>query len=1092
MAAAPPTPLFTLAPWFLLIFLLHSASPAHSADGNASDGDRSTLLAFKSGVSGDPMGALAGWGSSPDVCSWAGVACNDTDTVAPRRVVKLVLRDQKLTGELSPELGNLSHLRILNLSGNLFTGRIPPELGSLSRLQSLDASSNMLAGSPPPELGNLSSLSSLDLSRNAFTGAVPPELGRLSRLKQLSLGDNQFQGPIPVELTRIRNLQYLNLGENNLSGRIPAAVFCNLSALQYVDFSSNNLDGEIPDCPLPELMFLVLWSNNLVGGIPRSLSNSTKLRWLLLESNFLTGELPGSDMFGAMRGLELLYLSFNYLQSPGNNSSDLEPFFAGLTNCTGLKELGIAGNDLAGTIPETVGRLLAPGLVQLHLEFNSLSGSIPASLSGLANLTALNLSHNHLNGSIPPGIFSGMRRLERLHLSDNFLSGEIPTSLAAVPRLGLLDFSNNLLTGAIPDTLCSSNLTQLRVLSLHHNRLAGAIPPSLSLCVNLQNLDLSHNMLLSEIPTDLLSSGGLSGLLYLNLSGNLLEGPIPATIGEMAMLQALNLSSNRLSGAIPPQLGGCVAVEQLDVSGNALEGGLPEAVGALPFLQVLDVSRNSLTGALPLSLETAASLRQVNFSYNGFSGKVPSGVAGFPADAFLGDPGMCAAGTTMPGLARCGEAKRSSSRGLLRNRRVVLPVAVTVASFTLAILGLAACRAMARARARTASVRRDGRRSTLLAYGHGDEPSASEWGDNKNNNNNHPRISHRELSDATGGFEESSLIGAGRFGRVYEGTLRDGTRVAVKVLLDPKSGCGGGDVSRSFKRECQVLRRTRHRNLVRVVTACSAPPDFHALVLPLMRNGSLEGRLYPRDGRPGRGLSLARLVSVASDVAEGMAYLHHYAPMRVVHCDLKPSNVLLDDDMTAVVADFGIARLVKDVGDEDDDFTGSDADPCNSITGLLQGSVGYIAPEYGLGGHPSTEGDVYSFGVMVLELITGKRPTDVIFHEGLTLHDWVRRHHPHDVAAVVARSWLTDLEASAVRQADERSMTRAEVVGELIELGLACTQHSPSARPTMVEVCHEMTLLREDLSKLGGGGAVESVAMTASEGSSFSTTDSSF
>jgi len=204
----------------------------------------------------------------------------------------------------------------------------------------------------------------------------------------------------------------------------------------------------------------------------------------------------------------------------------------------------------------------------------------------------------------------------------------------------------------------------------------------------------------------------------------------------------------------------------------------------------------------------------------------------------------------------------------------------------------------------------------------------------------HPRGSHREFSEATRGFEQASLIGSGRFGRVYEGTLRDGTRVAVKVL-DPKSG---GEVSRSFKRECQVLRRTRHRNLVRVVTACSQP-DFHALVLPLMPNGSLESRLYPPDGGPGRGLDLAQLVSIASDVAEGLAYLHHYAPVRVVHCDLKPSNVLLDDDMTAVVADFGIARLVKDVGDIDDlGSTAGSADPCNSITGLLPGSVGYIAP----------------------------------------------------------------------------------------------------------------------------------------------------
>ncbi|XP_047094085.1 putative leucine-rich repeat receptor-like serine/threonine-protein kinase At2g24130 [Lolium rigidum] len=1049
--AATPASVLAFAFFIFFPFL-------HGAGGASEEDDRSTLLAFKAGVSGDPNGALAGWGASSDVCNWTGVAC---DMVA-RHVVKLVLRKQKLSGEVSPALGNLSHLRILNLSGNFFAGRIPLELGNLSRLNSLDVSSNMLAGTVPPELGNLSSLNFLDLSGNGFGGAVPPELGKLSGLKQLSLGANQFQGPIPVELTHTRNLVYLNLGENNLSGHIPAAIFCNLSALQYIDLSSNSLDGEIPiraDCPLPDLNFLVLWSNNLVGGIPRSLSNSTKLRWLLLESNFLAGELPSSEMFGGMKSLELLYLSFNYFKSSQNNT-DLEPFFASLTNCTGLKELGVAGNDLAGTIPPVVGRL-SPALTQLHLEFNNIFGQIPANLSDLANLTALNLSHNLINGSIPPGI-AGMRRLERLYLSNNLLSGEIPPSLGNVTRLGLVDLSQNRLGGAIPGTL--SDLTQLRVLALHHNDLAGAIPPSIARCANLQNLDLSHNMLGGEIPADL---SGLSGLLYLNLSSNQLEGPIPATISKMTMLQVLNLSSNRLSGVIPPQLGTCIALEYLDVSRNALGGSLPETVGSLPFLEVLDVSCNGLTGHLPLSLETAASLRRVNFSYNGFSGEVPSGGAfpGFPADAFLGDAGLCVGMSSMvPGLPRCGGVQRR----VLHNRRVVVPVVVTVASFAVAIFGLAACRAVAR----TANVGRDGRQSTLLSYG-GDE--WTERGD-------HPRISHRELSDATGGFQQSSLIGAGRFGRVYEGTLRDGTRVAVKVL-DPKTG--GGEVSRSFKRECDVLRRTRHRNLVRVVTTCSQP-DFHALVLPLMPNGSLENRLYPRDGSAGRGMDLARLLAIAGNVAEGLAYLHHYAPVRVVHCDLKPSNVLLDDDMTAVVADFGIARLVKDVGDDGLDITGS-ADPCNSITGLLQGSVGYIAPEYGLGGQPSTEGDVYSFGVMILELITGKRPTDVLFQEGLTLHDWVRRHHPHNFAAVVARSWLTG-RGSPVVQVDE-TVGADDIVAELIDLGLACTQHSPPARPTMVEVCHEITLIGEDLAKRGC--AAPSVVMTVSDGSC-STTDSSF
>jgi len=845
-----------------------TARPPAVADADA-DADRSTLLAFLSNVSADPGGALADWGRSPgSFCNWTGVTCGGGGP-GRWRVTQLVLSGKELRGAISPALGRLSFLTVL------------------------------------------------DLSNNAFAGTIPSELAALSALTQLSLTNNLLEGAVPAGLGLLQRLYFLDLSGNRLSGSIPETLFCNCSALQYLDLANNSLAGDIPyaaGCRLPSLRFLLLWSNDLSGAIPPALANSSMLEWIDFESNYLAGELP-SQVFDRLPRLQYLYLSYNNLSSHGGNT-DLDPFFRSLRNCTRLQELELAGNDLGGRLPPFTGEL-PRGLRQLHLEDNAISGSIPPNISGLVNLTYLNLSNNLLNGTIPPEM-SHMRLLERLYLSNNLLSGEIPKSIGEMPHLGLVDFSSNRLAGAIPDTF--SNLTQLRRLMLHHNQLSGAIPPSLGDCLNLEILDLSYNGLQGPIPAYVAALSSLK--LYLNLSNNHLEGPLPLELSKMDMILALDLSANRLAGTIPSQLGSCVALEYLNLSGNALRGALPASMAALPFLQVLDVSRNALSGPLPGSLLLSTSLREANFSYNNFSGVVPrAGVlANLSAEAFRGNPGLCG---YVPGIATCEPPRRAR-----RRRPMVLAVAGIVAavSFMLCAVG---CRSMVTARAK-----RSGRQSVRLV----DVEDQAE--------REHPRISHRELSEATGGFVQEGLIGAGRFGRVYEGTLRDGARVAVKVL-DPK---GGGEVSGSFKRECEVLKQTRHKNLVRVITTCSTA-SFNALVLPLMPRGSLDGLLYPPHGdngcatAGGGGLDFGQIMGIVSDVAEGMAYLHHYAPVRVVHCDLKPSNVLLDDEMRAVISDFGIARLVAGAGAVGEASSTSDESaPCNSITGLLQGSVGYIAP----------------------------------------------------------------------------------------------------------------------------------------------------
>ncbi|KAL0340206.1 UNVERIFIED_CONTAM: putative leucine-rich repeat receptor-like serine/threonine-protein kinase [Sesamum radiatum] len=888
-----------------------------------------------------------------------------------------------------------------------------------NRVVQLNLSHKSLHGSISPALFNLSELKVLDLSGNFLQGRIPAELGSLYQLRGLSLSFNLLDGEIPAEVGFLKQLQYLDLGSNKLVGEIPVSLFCNGSAsLEYLDLSNNSLSGRIPlksQCELRNLRYLLLWSNRFVGEVPLALSNSSKLEWLELGTNLLTGELP-SNILTKMPYLKILYLSHN-LFSSHNGNTDLKPFFASLVNSSKLEEIELAGNYLGGELPSIIGDLST--LVEINLDTNLIYGSIPPQIANLVNLTLLNLSSNLLNGSIPSELCR-MGRLERLYLSNNSLSGDIPLTFGNMPHLGLLDLSRNKLSGMIPDSF--ANLLQLRRLLLYENHLSGTIPPSLGKCTNLEILDLSYNRISGTIPSEV---AGLSSLkLYLNLSSNYLHGPIPLELSKMNMVLAIDLSSNNLSDSLPSQLGSCIALEYLNLSHNVLEGQFPAKIGNLPYLKELDVSFNQLSGEIPQSLQASSTLTLLNFSYNNFYGNITNkgAFSSLTVNSFLGNDGLCG---SIKGLKDC---HRKRARHFLM--AILLSLLITpifcIVGYPL-VLRSKFKRQLPISKGK-AIIKDDGEAREEIKY---------------------PRISRRQLIEATEGFSDSSLIGSGRFGHVYKGVLRDNTRIAVKVLHSK----AGGEIWGSFKRECQVLKRTRHRNLIRIITTCSRP-DFKALVLPLMPNGSLDDHLYPSHGLK-HGLDLIQLVKICSDVAEGMAYLHHYSPVKVVHCDLKPSNILLDDDMTALVTDFGIARLVKGADGFVDDSASYD-----STDGLLCGSIGYIAPEYGMGKHASPQGDVYSFGVLLLEMVTGKRPTDVLFREGSSLHEWVKSRYPNKLGPIVEEAMVRYAPRDLVPY-DRKIWT--DVIIELIELGLICTQHNPSTRPTMLDVAHEISLLKQYL-----------------------------
>ncbi|XP_057842716.1 receptor kinase-like protein Xa21 [Cryptomeria japonica] len=298
-----------------------------------------------------------------------------------------------------------------------------------------------------------------------------------------------------------------------------------------------------------------------------------------------------------------------------------------------------------------------------------------------------------------------------------------------------------------------------------------------------------------------------------------------------------------------------------------------------------------------------------------------------------------------------------------------------------------------------------------------------------------PKISYEELVNATGGFNDENLLGMGSFGSVYKGILKNGTNIAVKVLKLQDE-----HVHQSFSRECNALKRVRHRNVIKIISACSNL-DFKALILPFMSNGSLEKWLYPPEGGRCR-LNLSDRIRIAMEIAQGMAYLHHYCFVQVIHCDLKPNNVLLGDDMTSYIADFSISNIIFEKS-------------MNSLTSTdaLKGYVGYIAPEYGMGGNLTTKGDVYSYGILILELLTRKRPTEDIFGEGMNLQKWIEMHFPNRISDVVDNSLLIDAHES------ETSMVM-ECLTQFIQIGLFCTRESPQERPDMTKIIDRLNTIR--------------------------------
>ncbi|GLJ20728.1 hypothetical protein SUGI_0377580 [Cryptomeria japonica] len=1005
--------MLSLLALFLLAFTPVTAHTSHKA----SYSDQDALLAFKKAVLVDPYKSLINWTPNVTFCNWTGVACSSRR----ERVISLNLTGMALLGSISPYLGNLSFISTLSLKNNSFEGQIPPQLGRLFRLRILRLSRNDLEGSIPAELGDCRSLQSLTLSYNNLSGSIPPQLGLLSKLETIALGVNQLTGTIPAYMGNMSSLTQLDLGTNRLHGNIPDELgmlsqltllllginlltgpapssLVNCTRLQTLDLVDNQLIGHIPwqFGKLVQLQSLLLWGNQLTGEIPSSLSNCTQLQELVLDINKLSGMVPLE--FGSLLQLTEFAVRQNYLVSGSNHLSIL----TAISNCSKLEILDLGRNNFAGVITPSIG-LLSGDLSLFFLDSNQIEGSIPGEIGNLTKLTRIDFSGNRFSGNIPTTL-SKLLNLERLSLATNNLQGRVPNSLGAAKGLGLLSLSENGLSGQIPDSL--GNLSQLRYIYLDHNNLSGEIPASLGRCRSLMLLDLAYNSLAGSIPPEV---AGLKDLqFYFNVSSNMLQGSL-LEMSNLVMVQAIDVSMNKFSDGIPSALASCIALEYINLSWNAFSGPIPASLAKLVNLQVMDLSSNNLTGTIPENFKDMKMLRHVNLSSNRLTGEVPRGgvFAEMDVSGLVNNLGLCGTWINLPA---CSHSKHNHPS---LSKKVIIPVVVGISIFILSFLVLA-----------FSYISRQ-RKISLLDV----------WP---------PRILYDELVGATGGFSEANLIGIGGFGSIYKGVLKNGKNVAVKVFNFQDE-----NAHQSFSKECKILKRVRHRNIIRIISTFSNL-EIKALVLPFMSNGSLEKWLYP-SGRDECILNLSDRLRIAIEIAHGMAYLHHHCFVQVIHCDLKPNNILLGDDMTSYVADFGISKLL--FGDSMDSLT---------FTNALKGSIGYIAPEYGMGGRVSTKGDVYSYGILLLELLTRRKPMDDMFVEGTNLRGWVGMNFPNKITEVVDKAVLTNV--------NESEMTMAlSCLTHLMEVGLVCTRELPQQRPNMAEIVDRLEKIRDTFNGIHEG-----------------------
>ncbi|KAL6888497.1 hypothetical protein ACP4OV_009523 [Aristida adscensionis] len=1032
-----PIPFLCLA----LVLLISLVTPTSSC----TEQEKTSLLQFLDGLSQD-AGLAVSWQERKDCCKWEGIICNGNGSVT-----SVSLASRGLEGHISQSLGNLNGLQHLNLSYNLLSGDLPLELLSSSSIVVLDISFNQINGDlnelpsstpgQPLQVLNISSnlftgqftsttwkrmenLIAVNISNNSFTGQIPTHLCNISpSLTVLELCYNKFSGSIPSRLTNCSKLQVLKADHNYLSGKLPDELF-NATSLEYLSLSSNDLQGILDVAhivKLSNLVILDLGENNFVGEIPHSIGQLKRLQEIHLGYNSMSGELPST-----------------------------------LSNCTNLITIDLKNNNFIGELTKVNFSNLS-NLKTLDLRFNNLSGTIPESIYSCSNLTALRLSANKFHGQLSKGI-GNLKSLAFLSLANNSFTNIANTLqiLKSCTNLTTLLIGLNFKNEAMPDDDNIGGFQNLQVLSLSECLLQGKIPYWLSKLTNLEMLFLDNNQLTGPIP-DWISS--LNFLFYLDISSNNLSGEIPTALTQMPMLKSdkaaarldltvfglpiysgtslqyrkatafprvLDLGENDFTGVIPPDIGLLKELLSLNLSFNKLYGDIPQSICNLTNLLVLDLSSNHLTGTVPDALKNLHFLSTFNVSFNDLEGPVPTTgqFSTFTNSSFGGNPKLC--GPTLAHQCNSAEAPLVYKKQL--NKKTIVAIAFGVFFGAIAILFFLARLLVFFPGTNSRNKNRSSNDSDIevISFNFNSEHSLVMMMGNKGDES---RLTFTDIRKATNNFDKENIIGCGGYGLVYRAELPDGSKLAIKKL--------NGDMclmEREFTAEVEALSMAQHENLVPLWGYC-IHGNSRFLIYSFMENGSLDDWLHNRDDDASAFLEWPTRLNIAQGASRGLAYIHNVCKPHIVHRDIKSSNILLDKGFKAYVADFGLSRLILSNK--------------THVTTELVGTLGYIPPEYIQGWVATLRGDIYSFGVVLLELLTGRRPVPVL-STSKEIGPWVLQMRSEGKQIEV-------LDPKLCGAGHEQQML------EVLELACKCVNHNPRKRPAVMEVVSCLESVSADL-----------------------------